>query len=114
MTMQLDALLERLEQIELDACIDDADQLASALAERQTILTAIAAVDPSTLPADERARLKERMLAIEARDSEMLSDLYVLRDEMQKAMDQLTTGRAAVRGYGSQSGAPPPQVRRIG
>lgn len=114
MIAQLDALLERLAQIDLDACIDDAEQLASALAERQTILSALAAVDPSSLPRSERARLKEHMLAIEARDSQVLSNLNVLREELKKAMDQLTTGRAAVRGYGSQASEPPHKVRRIG
>jgi PP-loop superfamily ATP-utilizing enzyme len=114
MTGQLDALLERLEQIALGACVDDPEQPASALAERQTILTAIAAVDPSPLSVEERARVKQRLMAIEARDRAMLADLEVLREELQKAMEQLTSGRAAVRGYGGQSGAPPPQVRRIG
>ena len=114
MSAELDALIERLEQIEVGACLDDAERLASALTERQTIISAIAAVDPSSLPEDERARLKQRMLALAIRDQDVLADLQALREEMQKAMDTLNAGRAAVRGYGGQSGAPPPQVRRIG
>ena len=110
----LDALVERLAQIALGEYVDEPEQLEQALAERQNILTALQSVNPSQLPEAERARLKARLEWIRERDEKLLEGLCQLRDELQKAMEQLTYGRAAARGYGNQSDAPTPQVRRIG
>ena len=110
----LDALVERLAQIALDECVDDPEQLAAALVERQNILAALQRVDPSQLPEDDRARLKSRLETIRERDEKLLEALQELRGALEKAMEQLTYGRAAARGYGNQSDTPSPQVKRIG
>jgi hypothetical protein len=114
MIEQVDALVERLAQIALDEYVDDPELLERALLEREQILGLLGAFDPALLAPDDRARVKAELEAIQARDQRIVGELQELRAELQKAMDQLTSGRAAVRGYGKQSDTEPPRVRRIG
>jgi hypothetical protein len=114
MIEQVDALVERLAQIALDEYVDQPEQLERALLEREQIFGLLAAFDPALLASEDRARVKAELEAIQERDQRILDELRELRAELQKAMDQLTSGRAAVRGYGKQSDTEPPRVRRIG
>lgn len=114
MIEQIDALVERLAQIALDEYVDDPEQLDRALLEREQILGLLAAFDPTLLASSDRARVKGELEAIQARDQRILDELRELRAALEKATEQLNSGRAAVRGYGKQSDTEPPRVRRIG
>lgn len=114
MIEQIDALVARLAQIALDEYVDDPEQLDRALLEREQILGLLGAFDPKLLAPEDRARIKAELEAVQARDQRVLDELRELRAELQKATEQLTSGRAAARGYGKQSDSEPPRVRRIG
>ncbi|MET0339372.1 MAG: flagellar protein FliT [Polyangiales bacterium] len=111
---RLEELVEWLEHFTLDAYLSDPEHLVEVLAERQPVLREIEQFDASKLEPTVRAALKSRLEAVLARDEAVLEALRNARDEAQKSLEQVSSGRAAVRGYGGQSSPPGPSVRRVG
>lgn len=114
MSARLEDMVAWLEQFKLEAHLADPEQLEEVLGERQVVLTEIERADRSTLTQEKRSELKVRLEAVLAHDGEVLGALYTLRDAAQKALEQVSSGRAAVRGYASQSERPNSSVRRVG
>jgi hypothetical protein len=114
MNEPLEALVDALAGIALEEHLDDPDALAGALAERQRLLSAIEEADREALSPELRADLKERLQALLRRDAELLDALHELHEETRKGLEQLASGRAAVRGYGASPNSEPPAMRRIG
>jgi hypothetical protein len=112
--MSLHELVDALANIALEEHLDDPDQLVQLMAERQALLQSIQQVDTSTLGEDERALLKERLQALLERDAARLTVMRELHEDARRQLDQLATGRAAVRGYGASDSQAPVSVRRIG
>ncbi|MDB4972918.1 MAG: hypothetical protein JWN48_1259 [Myxococcaceae bacterium] len=107
-------LVEQLAQIDVESCFEDPTGLDLAMAERQAILTALQNTDTSTLPAEQRARLKQRLSEVLARNGELLLKAGERLEELRKAIQQLAPARAAVRGYGEQRSTPPGAIKRVG
>ena len=114
MSAPVEALVDALDCIALEEHVDDPDALAAAVAERQRLLDAIEQCDRAALSPERRSALKERLQALLTRDAELLGALEELREEARKALEQLASGRAAVRGYGASPRSEPPAMRRIG
>jgi hypothetical protein len=114
MSQTLEELVEALTLIDVAEHLDDPERLPELLAERQRLLAAIQAADASALSEVQRAALKERLQAQAERDARLLATLETMREETAKALEQLASGRAAVRGYGEAMGSTPPPVRRYG
>ena len=111
---RLEELVDWLEQLTLDAYLSDPEHLLDVLAERQPVLAEIEQFDASQLDPSLRTVLKARLEAVMARDEAVLEALRAARSEAQKSLGQVSSGRAAVRGYGGQSSPPQPSVRRVG
>lgn len=114
MSASLEELVARFEQIELEQHLDDPEQLPLALAERQSLLTAIQSADTSHLSPELRATLKERLRVQLERDQALCVELEQRRAELQKALEQLGSGRNALRGYGEALKPVETPPRRIG
>jgi flagellar biosynthesis/type III secretory pathway chaperone len=114
MSAQLADLVEWLEQFALESHLADPEQLEEVLADRQVVLNEIERADRSTLTPAQRAELKTRLAAVLTRDTAVLAALETLREAAKKALEQVSSGRAAARGYGKQSESPKPSVRRVG
>ncbi|MET0343958.1 MAG: flagellar protein FliT [Polyangiales bacterium] len=113
-TSRLEELVEWLEHFTLDAYLSDPEHLVDVLAERQPVLTEIEKLNTSKLDPAVRTALKARLEAVLARDEAVLEALRTARAETQKSLEQVSSGRAAVRGYGAQSSPPGSSVRRVG
>lgn len=111
---EIERLVASLESIALDEYFHDPEGLAAAMAERQSFLDALQKADASVLPPVLRATLKQRLSCVLERDGAYLEQLQVLRDEAEKAQEQLVSGRKAVRGYGVTLNDPPAAGRRLG
>lgn len=111
---RLEELVDWLEHFTLDAYLSDPEHLLDVLAERQPVLNEIEQFDAAKLDPTVRAALKSRLEAVMARDEAVLEALRAARSEAQKSLGQVSSGRAAVRGYGGQSTPPQPSVRRVG
>lgn len=114
MSLPVEALVEALDRIALEEHVDDPDALLGALAERQRLLSAIEKSDRTALSPEQRSALKERLQVLLAHDAELLAALEELREEARKGLEQLASGRAAVRSYGASPSSGPPSTRRIG
>jgi hypothetical protein len=114
MSASLAELVEAFASISLAAEVDDLERLELALAERQTILAAIQNADASLLSPELRTELEQRVVEVLARDVEVLEYLNALREHTIKSLEDLSSGRAAVRGYGEALGANENLTRRIG
>lgn len=114
MSEQLLQLVDALSAISLADEVDDPERLAAAVAQRQEILDQLQRSDTSALAPELRFELEMRVHAVLARDEEVLEYLQALQEHTRKALDQLHTGRAAVRGYGANVQSATPSTRRIG
>ena len=114
MSAGLEDVVAWLEQFRLEEHLADPERLEEVLGERQVVLTEIERADRSKLTAVKLRELKARLEAVLVRDREVLGVLLTLREAAQKALEQVSSGRAAARGYGSQSERPNSSVRSVG
>ena len=114
MSSGLEDMVTWVEQFTLETHLADPEQLEEVLGERHVVLTEIARADRSKLTPEKRGELKTRLEAVLARDAAVLAALHTLRDAVHKALEQVSSGRAAARGYAGQSERPNSSVRRVG
>lgn len=114
MTSRLEELVAWLERFTLDAYVDDPEHMVAVLAERQPALGEIESTDASAVEPELRSQLRARLEAVLARDEAVLKQLRIRRNEAQKSLEQVSSGRAAARGYGATSEPPESKVRRVG
>jgi hypothetical protein len=109
------ALVERLEQIALEEYLEEPEELALLVAERQSTLDALMVADVSGLNDDERQEFKSRLRDVLARDQRLLEQLAEKREELLKALEHLRSGRRAANGYAQALSTPPAaSSRRFG
>ncbi|HET9932687.1 MAG TPA: flagellar protein FliT [Polyangiaceae bacterium] len=109
-----EALMDKIESVALELDAERPDQLLAALATREALLVQLQGADTSSLLADARARLKARLHAVLARDTELLHQVTSLRSEIKDALAQLKPARAATRAYRETVTEPVQGIRRIG
>lgn len=112
--MSMWELVDALAMIPLEEHLDDPEQLVQLMAERQAILVQIQQADTTALSGPERELLKARLQDVLERDAGLVAAMRELHEETRKQLEQLATGRAAVRGYGASDSQAPAAVRRIG
>jgi len=114
MTCAFEEIVEQLAQIALDDYLEEPEQLEQLMVQRRGLLTALEQSDTSELAPELRAHLKARLQGILERDRLVLQQLAELHVEAQKSLEQLSSGRAAVRGYGEALESSRPPARRLG
>jgi flagellar biosynthesis/type III secretory pathway chaperone len=114
MSSRLEDMVAWIEQFDLETHLSDPEQLAEVLGERQVVLAELERADRSQVSKEKHHELKGRLEAVLARDAKVLSALNALREAAHDALEQVSSGRAAARGYGSQSERPNSSVRRVG
>jgi hypothetical protein len=107
-------LVDALASISLADEVDDLSRLAELLEQRQILLSEIQAADWDALTPEQRAEAEERVQLVRTRDAEVLEYLEALRADTQKALSQLASGRAAVRGYAGVSESEGRGTRKVG
>jgi len=107
-------LVERLELIALEEYVEEPEELALLVAERQTILDALTTADVAALSEEERGEFKRRLTDVLARDQLVLSQLADKREEILKALEHMRSGRRAANGYAQILSTPPESSRRFG
>jgi hypothetical protein len=114
MTPELEHTLTALEGLSLGDHVDDPPAFAELLLQRQSLITTIQNADMASLSVDERTRLKGRIARVLEHDGALLARLLQKREEARRALDTLVSGRAAVRGYGSDAKVLPGALKRFG
>jgi len=111
---ELEALVVRFAQIDLEACLEEPARLKAAMEERQAILTALQNHDTAQLSEERRAFMKERLRDLIAKNDQFLAKAAQRLEEVRKKMNCLAPGRAAARGYGEFRTPEVSAVRRVG
>jgi hypothetical protein len=110
----LEVLISELEALDLAALLEDPVALAEATDVRAGIVQALQGVDLSVVTPEERAGLRPRLEQVIERDRELLLLVHQARDEAARALSQLASGRAGVRGYGAQHDYGGVVTKRVG
>jgi hypothetical protein len=92
-----------LEQLDLCALMDDPCAMAEAMILRQYALDHLKSHPLSDVSEPGRSALRQRLEAVQARDAEAMKLLREARADVSGQLDNLVSGRAAVRGYGGLS-----------
>jgi hypothetical protein len=106
-----------LEQLDLCALMDDSVAMAEAIIRRQYALDYLKSHPLSVVPEERRGALRQRLEHVQASDAKAMELLREAREQVNGKLDNLVSGRAAVRGYGGASNARstvPPGVKRMG
>jgi hypothetical protein len=114
MSAVLEALIARLEAVDLAAAYTDPECLERAIKTRESAVADLQSFDMSTVTEGERARLKPRLLRVIERDQGVLARVEEARRETSLGLSHLVSGRAVVRGYGAAAGNTGAGTRRIG
>ena len=107
----------RLEQLDLCALVDDPVAMATAMIVRQHALDYLKSNPVSAVPEERRGALLQRLEDVQASDARALELLRQASLQVAEQLDNMVSGRAAVRGYGGLSSADstlPPGVKRMG
>jgi hypothetical protein len=94
-----------LETHELCALIDDPCAMAEAVISRQYALDYLKSHPLSDVSEPRRGALRQRLEAVQANDARAMQLLSEVRGQVNGQLDNLVSGRAAVRGYGGLSTA---------
>jgi hypothetical protein len=94
-----------LEKLDLCALSDDPCTMAEAMILRQYALDYLKSHPLSTVSESRRGALRQRLEAVQANDAEAMQLLRDARTQVGGQLDNLVSGRAAVRGYGGLSAA---------
>jgi hypothetical protein len=94
-----------LETLELCALFDDPCAMAEAMILRQYALDHLKSHPLSAVPEERRDALRQRLEAVQASDTRAMQLLREARAQVGEQLDNLVSGRAAVRGYGGLGGA---------
>jgi hypothetical protein len=89
-----------LEQLDLCALSDDPCAMAEAMILRQYALDYLKSHPLSAVSEPRRGALRQRLEAVQASDAEAMQLLREARTQVGGQLDNLVSGRAAVRGYG--------------
>jgi hypothetical protein len=114
MTSPLEALIEALEAADLNALLALPEQLALATKARETVVNGLQAFDFSSVPEEERARLKPRLQQVIERDRQLLLQVEEARNEASVGLSRQVSGRALARGYGGPQDSGGAGTKRIG
>ena len=96
----VEALLHELEESWLDTETADVTTLALMLERRQLVLDRLSAIDQTSLDSVTRQRFDARILAVHARDQELLEAVRRQAAGLNEVLDGILQGRAVARAYG--------------
>jgi hypothetical protein len=111
-TPRLEQLLGALEAALDDPAGLDLDGIERALAERQKVLDEIRKTDTAALDAETRRALVERLLAVRARDQQLLEAARARHVGVGEELQGIGTARQAALSYAGARASQPPGVRR--
>ena len=94
-----------LERLDLCAFIDDPRAVAEAIILRQYALDYLKSHPLSAVSEPGRVALRQRLEAVQANDAKAMQLLREARAQVGGQLDNLVSGRAAVRGYGGLGAA---------
>ena len=100
MTQSAEELMDALEAVPLEGEMT-VEELGAALERRAPLLEAIVALDPSTLSASTRDRMKSVLEAALTADARTLEGVQTARDAVGARLTELVDARGAVKGYRS-------------
>jgi hypothetical protein len=106
-----------LERLDLCALADDPVAMAEAMIVRQHALDYLKSHPLSAVPEERRGALRQRLEDVQTGDARALELLREASVQVAEQLDNMVSGRAAVRGYGGLSSADstlPPGVKRMG
>src|SRR5689334_22431629 len=94
-----------LERLDLCALADDPVAMAEAMIVRQHALDYLKVHPLSAVPEERRGALRQRLEDVQVSDAKAMELLREAREQVGEQLNNLVSGRAAVRGYGSLSSA---------
>jgi hypothetical protein len=101
----IDDAVVALEKLSLCALIDDPCAMAEAMILRQYALEHLKSHPLSAVPEERRGALRQRLETVQASDARAMQLLREARAQVGEQLDNLVSGRAAVRGYGGLGSA---------